>query len=211
MSETRPRAGRRLTAALALSGLAGALVIAGTTLAAYGAGTDGFLLATRYTARFSFFLFLAVYLISPTAKVSTARTMKSFLRERRGFGLGFAAAHFVHLAALTSYFLVSDETPNLLTAIFGGIAYVLIAAMASTSNDWSVRKLGPRNWGRLHRAGLHYVWFIFVITLLGRVAAPSADPDPAIHLLMFSLAIAAFLFRTAVYWIFRLRAAPRTA
>jgi hypothetical protein len=39
----------------------------------------------------------------------------------------------------------------------------LIAAMTLTSFDRTARWLGPQRWGLLHRAGLHWLWFIFAL------------------------------------------------
>ena len=48
------------------------------------------------------------------------------------------------------------------TAVGGGIGYLLIAAMALTSNDTAQRRLGGRRWRALHVAGLWVVFGIFV-------------------------------------------------
>jgi DMSO/TMAO reductase YedYZ heme-binding membrane subunit len=44
--------------------------------------------------------------------------------------------------------------PPIFVPVLGGIGYVLIAMMAITSNNWSVRALG-RNWKRLHTFGIY--------------------------------------------------------
>ena len=48
----------------------------------------------------------------------------------------------------------------------GVIAYAFLALMTVTSNDASVRRLGPRRWRRLHRVGSYYIWLIFLATTL---------------------------------------------
>lgn len=44
--------------------------------------------------------------------------------------------------------------------------------MTAASFDPSAAWLGPRRWRRLHLCGLHYLWFVFLLTYLGN---PSRD------------------------------------
>jgi DMSO/TMAO reductase YedYZ heme-binding membrane subunit len=169
-----PAPRRVATARLAAIGTIAGALVALLTLAIAGIGPEGLRLAARYTARVSFPLFLVVYCTSPLHRLAAGPTTRWLLRERRGLGLAFAGAHFVHLAALVSFFAVSGETPPPTTVIFGGFGYLLIAAMAITSNDASVRRLGAQRWRRLHAVGLHYVWFIFILTHAMRVSRPQS-------------------------------------
>src|SRR5690606_37151534 len=92
-------------------------------------------------------------------------------RNRRYMGLSFALAHFLHLGAIVAYFASIGEMPDVVTIIGGGGAYVFIALLALTSNDWSVRKLGPKAWRRLHLVGISYVWLIFMNSYIGRLTS----------------------------------------
>ena len=178
---------RKFTTPLALLGLAlGGAVIA-ASINAFGAEAQGWQLAARYTARTSFALFLLVYLTAPLALLIPSSS--AIKRERRGLGLAFAGAHFMHLGALITYLQVSGHPPALLTVTFGGIGYALIALMALTSNDASVRTLGPANWRRLHTFGLHYTWFIFVVTYVRRIAAYPDMPEYVVLLTLGALAL----------------------
>jgi DMSO/TMAO reductase YedYZ heme-binding membrane subunit len=183
----------RLTAPLALAGIALALCVAAWFVATTPTDALGWQLAARYTARTSFALFLIVYLIAPVATIMPefASGLKGL---RRGLGLAFAGAHFVHLGALVTYFQVSGDTPKLSTLIGGGLAFVLIGLMAITANDAAIRKLGAANWRRLHLFALHYVWLIFVITYAGRVAR---SPDMPEYVALLALALAALVVRLA--------------
>ena len=64
------------------------------------------------------------------------------------------------------YFRQTGEVIEVVTIIFGGLAYVLFALMALTSNAASMRWLGPW-WSRLHTFGMHYIWIIFTQSWLG--------------------------------------------
>ena len=184
---------RRYTPVLAIAGLLLGAAIAAWTLSAQGQTNEGWQLTARYTARTSFLLFLWPYLASSLARLWPNGATRTLLRERRGFGLAFAGAHGVHLAALITFLQVSGETPSPVTVALGGFGYVLVALMAATSNDASVRLLG-RNWSRLHAVSLHYVWFIFVATYAGRIAK---HPDMSEYVVLISLAFAALAIRLA--------------
>lgn len=134
-----------------------------------GVNADSLLGFTRITARTSVFFFLAAFTASALMKLWRTEAARFLVMNRRQIGLAFALAHFIHLGALIAFFAVSGERPGLVTIIGGGGAYLFIALMAATSNDWSVRKLGPY-WRRLHLTGSWYVWVIFLNSYAGRVA-----------------------------------------
>ena len=96
------------------------------------------------------------------------------LRHRRYFGLAAALIHTVHFAYIAALFALTDEVLEVTTAVFGGLAYVLIWVMALTSNRASQRRLGA-SWVRLHRFGMHYLWLVFMQAFAG-VAIANGDP-----------------------------------
>lgn len=152
----------------AIAVLAGALLAQAVLAAADPA--EGWRLAARYTARFSFLCFLPVYIASAWHRLAPGDVSRWMMKNRRSLGLGFATAHTVHLGALTSFNLVAGQSPNLVTLVGGGGAYLLMFAMVATSNDAAVRRLGARSWKRLHALGIHWLWFVFAFSYGGRVA-----------------------------------------
>ncbi|RJF90396.1 hypothetical protein D3876_09095 [Sphingomonas cavernae] len=152
--------------------------------------------AARWTARASFLVFLVAYTASAMARLFPGPVTKALLRRRRQWGLGFALSHTIHLAALITYLSLSGEERPLGVLIGGGLGYALMFAMALTSNDASQRMLGGW-WKRLHRLGIHYIWFIFLFSYAGRLA----DPDRIqIGLVFTPIALAALGLRiTARY------------
>lgn len=64
------------------------------------------------------------------------------------------------------------------------VVLALIAAMAATSSDAAVAKLGRARWQALHRTGAWYLWFVFAFTF---VPDPSRGLDP-----LRAAAVAAF-------------------
>jgi DMSO/TMAO reductase YedYZ heme-binding membrane subunit len=147
-------------------GAAAGLAAVGLALAVHGADAEGLLYATRWTARLSVLLFATVFAARGLYRLAGPVALP-LLTNRRGLGLAFAAAHLVHLGALSSWFAASGERPLPVTIVGGGLAYALIVAMALTSTDAAQRRMG-RWWKRLHLTGLWYVWLIFFQSYLGR-------------------------------------------
>ena len=125
----------------------------------------------RLTAQTSVTLFCAVFAASSLRAVWPNDLSRWLLRNRRYLGVTFAYSHFVHLLALIALAGVSAEFVaglSAVTLIFGGFAFVLIGAMAATSNDRAVAALGPVAWRRLHTFGVYYLWFLFLQSYLPR-------------------------------------------
>jgi sulfoxide reductase heme-binding subunit YedZ len=163
----------RTAIAVALCAMAAtvAVSIIATSIAAYPTAAEGWRHAARYTARFSFVVFLLVFVARPWHELWPSNRTRWAVRNRRAIGLAFATAHFIHLYALTRFRLDIEQLPNLGPLIRGSGAYVLLAAMAATSNDSSVRLLGARNWKRLHTVGIYWIWFFFVESYVTRIAS----------------------------------------
>lgn len=124
--------------------------------------------ATRYTARVGFPLLILAYVTRPLFDLTQSVWARALLQQRKWIGLGFAMSHTVHLCAIVMLFRTLGERPALVTLIFGGFAYFLLYAMAFTSNRSAMKKLGAR-WKTLHRTGVHYLWFIFAQSYVGRI------------------------------------------
>ena len=155
--------------------LIGAIVGAAAIWLAFETGdsrTHDWQLAASWTARVGFPIFLITYSASSLYRVFPGQATRAILRNRRYWGLGFAITHSVHLYALIVYLRVSGTPVETPTLIGGGFAYVMLYAMALTSNNWAMERL-DRNWKRLHRIGIHSLWAVFIFTYLGR--ALSAD------------------------------------
>ena len=103
---------------------------------------DKTLLWARYTARISFFFF-TVSFVASSIHYFLSNSLTSFILNNRGYlGLSFALAHTIHLVALTSYFVTTNQNPDIVTVLGGGLAYLAMYIMAFTSNDNAVRKIG---------------------------------------------------------------------
>jgi len=130
---------------------------------------ESLMLWARHTARISFAYFLLSFSAS-SLHYFFSNTLTKFIRhQRRYIGLSFALAHTIHLVALTSFFIVMEENPGIVTLIGGGLGYVLVYAMALTSNDNAVKKLGLKRWKQIHWFGANYIAVIFAFTYVGKL------------------------------------------
>lgn len=179
---------RSLVAPCVAAALAAALTAVVLGFALGSDALERWLFATRFTARVSFPIFVLAFTASSNARLFPSAVTRGLLRARRGLGLGFALAHTVHLAALTTYSYLAGREPGAVTLIFGGGAYLLMFLMAATSNDRSQRRLG-RNWNRLHTAGAWWLWFIFAQSYAGRVAGGQLFFLPQVALVLGSVGL----------------------
>lgn len=193
--------GRAIATACAVFG-GGALLLVAAGLTAGSDPTEGWRLAARWTARLAFLVFVPVYVASAWQRLAPGPTPAFLLRNRRALGLGFASAHFTHLAALTLFFVVSGERPEPVVLAVGGGTFVALALLTATSNDAAVRRLGFARWKRLHRVGVHALWFVFAFTYFGRLGR-----DPLFFAPLFGLAMGALGLRLAAWWQLRRRRA----
>ena len=99
----------------------------------------------RATARTSLALFGAAFTASSLRSLWRTPATGWLLRQRRYLGLSFAFSHALHALAILGLALVLGDAfeINLVTVIFGGGAYVMIALMAATSSDRAVRLARP--------------------------------------------------------------------
>jgi len=132
---------------------------------------------TRLTARMSTVIFLFVFSSSSLHRISPGDWSTSLLKSRRRLGLTLAYSHTIHLICIVAYFWLAGAKPALSTVVVGGGAYLAMYAMALTSNDRSVERLGAKNWKRLHRFGIYYLWLVFFVTYLTRFLATRASDD----------------------------------
>lgn len=169
--------------------LALALFVVAATLALHGRGALGWRLATRHTAQLAYPLFLLAFTASALARRLPGPTTRALLARRRALGLAFATALLIHGGAIVLYHRVAGLAFEPDASFWGGaLGFLLVAAMALTSNDAAVAWLGRRRWRALHRAGMAWLFVVYAVTYAGRVAQ---DPAwwPGLALLGAALAL----------------------
>jgi DMSO/TMAO reductase YedYZ heme-binding membrane subunit len=73
-----------------------------------------------------------------------------------------------------------------------GFGYVVTALLAITSNDYSVRQLGPSKWKQLHTVGISILMLYFLVAFSGRLLT-SYSPIYAVYVALIATAIIAKL------------------
>ena len=119
------------------------------------------------TARIAFMIYLLIFVARPLRQLMPNDLTKWLLSERRSLGIAFAAVHTVHLGLIFTRHDIESllDRPLIGTAV-GATAYLLMYLMLLTSFDAPARRLGPKNWRRLHKTGLYFIGFVFFATLL---------------------------------------------
>ena len=149
---------------------------------------EGWKLAARWTGRASFPLFIVTFIASSLATLYPRRWTRTLLRERRWWGLGFAACFAIHLVALSVFNWRIEKFPPVGLVDPGVLAYGLLLAMVLTSNRAAQRSMG-RRWTWLHRTGM----WVFVL-IFGQ---PGAGPIAVTYTLV---SLSAACLRIATWW-----------
>jgi len=154
-------------------------------------------LALRVTARLAFVIYILVFVTRPLRQVMPTPLTNALFRNRRYVGISFAAVMTMHLALISWLLLyVVDEGRSLTSLTPGIVTYMLISLMLVTSFDAPARVLGPKNWRRLHKAGLYWIGTIFAITLVPDIIDYPSDP---VYLAIGALMILAVIIRVAAF------------
>lgn len=153
----------------------------------------GFLLLwTRYSAHLAFvFLLLAFSASTLKAFINEAQT-RGLVRYRRQLGLGFATAHTFHLVALILFLSNLEGYSVDASLAVAGFGYVVTTLLAVTSNDYSIKRLGPANWKQLHSVGISILMLYFFVAFSGRLLTNFA-PIYAVYVALIATAVVAKL------------------
>lgn len=151
--------------------------------------------AARYTARVGFPLLILAYVARPLVDLTRSDWSRALLARRKWLGLGFAISHTIHLATLAMANSLAGTVPAIITLVGGGGAYFMLYVMAFTSNRRAMKKLG-KWWKPIHRFGIHYLWFIFAQSYIGRIFNPELRAQ---GIIFGSIAIAAAAIRFAAW------------
>lgn len=146
------------------------------------------------TAWLAFALFIIAFTASSFQVLYPGAYGRWAMKNRRYLGLSFALVHFVHAGLVLSNLVLTDASRTAGELTGGGLAYLFLGLMALTSNNASVRWLGPKRWKWLHKIGSYYIWIIFVGRSLGNLpdGMPSAGFIAVFGLTALMLRIAAW-------------------
>lgn len=116
------------------------------------------------TAHAAFLFFWIAFTASSFQTLYPSTYSKWAMRNRRYVGLSFALIHFVHAVLVLSNLSFTEASRPIPVVMAGGTAYLFLGLMALTSNNWSIKTLGSKNWKRLHTVGSYYIFIIFIAT-----------------------------------------------
>jgi DMSO/TMAO reductase YedYZ heme-binding membrane subunit len=139
-------------------------VMCGLALLPAPGSEEGIRLAIRLTARTTLAVFAVVFCTSALRRRWPGPKTNWLMRNRRYLGLSAAVSHGYHLIFilwLAGTAGLGDT--DMVTIVGGGWGFVLLAAMAATSNDASQRRLRA-NWRRLHLLGVWTTWIIYAVS-----------------------------------------------
>ena len=132
---------------------------------------EGLHLAARYTARAGLPVFLLTYAASSLVILWPNAITQSLMRHRYQWAMGFVLTHTIHLVTFLVFLHVSGMTEPDFIVRGGIVGYILLYGMALTSSDSAKRVMG-KWWKRLHRLGIHLLWFMFTMTYFSRLSDP---------------------------------------
>jgi len=146
-------------------------------------GTDPLAALEHQLGEWALQLLIAILFITPLRQA----TGISLLKFRRALGLLafiYVALHLLTWLVLDKQFFWAEILKDLYKRpyiIVGMTAFLALIPMAITSNNASIRRLGARNWGRIHRLG-------YVATAFGAIhyllLVKSWPPEPVIYAIL---------------------------
>ena len=149
----------------------------------------GFLLLwTRYSAHLAFAFLIVAFSASTLKRVSNNALSTYLMRHRRQVGLGFATAHFAHLTALSLYLTGLEGFSVDASTAVAGFGYVVLLALTLTSNNWSVKQMGPAAWRRLHTTGINILMLYFFVAFSAKLLT-EGDAIYAVYTTAMALAV----------------------
>ncbi|HSN39011.1 MAG TPA: protein-methionine-sulfoxide reductase heme-binding subunit MsrQ [Burkholderiales bacterium] len=136
-----------------------------------GLGANPVEFITRSTGTWTLVLLCVTLSVTPLRRLAGWQWL---VRLRRMFGLYaffYASLHFMTYLWLDQFFDLAGIVKDIIKRPFitvGFLAFMLMAALAVTSTSNMVKRLGGRNWQRLHRAVyviascgvIHYWWLV---------------------------------------------------
>lgn len=178
-----------LSAVLSVVIIVVAFLIAPADASLRSAEPAGFLLLwTRYSAHLAFAFLIVAFSASTLKRVNKNAVSTYLMRHRRQVGLGFATAHFAHLTALSLYLTGLEGFSVDASTAVASFGYVVLLALTLTSNDWSVKQMGPVAWRRLHTTGINILMLYFFVAFSAKLLT-EGDAIYAVYTMAMALAV----------------------
>ena len=134
-----------------------------------GLGANPIEFITLSTGTWTLTFLLATLSITPLRKLTGQPWLIRIRRLIGLFAFFYASLHFTTYVWLDKFFDFQEMVEDVMKRRFitaGFLAFTLLVPLAMTSTTWAVRKLGGKNWQRLHRliylsavAGVIHFWW----------------------------------------------------
>ena len=126
---------------------------------------------THATGDWALIFLLSSLAVTPLRKIAHFPDLIRFRRMLGLYAFFYASLHLLTFAGLDHHFNWAEVLPDVYKRPFvtaGFTAWLLMVPLALTSTAWSIRKLGGKNWQRLHSlvyfsaiaAVVHYWWLV---------------------------------------------------
>jgi sulfoxide reductase heme-binding subunit YedZ len=136
-----------------------------------GLGANPIEFITHATGDWTLIFVLATLSITPLRRITRQYWLIGVRRMIGLFAFFYGTLHFLTYIWLDKFFDVHAMLKDIAKRPFitvGFSAFVLMIPLALTSTAWSIRRLGGKNWQRLHRliyltgilAVVHYFWLV---------------------------------------------------
>ena len=136
-----------------------------------GLGANPIEVITHSTGDWTLIFVLTTLSITPLRRITRQYWLIGVRRMIGLFAFFYGTLHFLTYIWLDKFFDVHEMLKDVAKRRFitvGFSAFVLMIPLALTSTAWSIRRLGGKNWLRLHRliyftgilAVVHYTWLV---------------------------------------------------
>jgi sulfoxide reductase heme-binding subunit YedZ len=136
-----------------------------------GLGANPIEVITHSTGDWTLIFVLLTLSITPLRRLTRQYWLIGLRRMVGLFAFFYGTLHFTTYIWLDKFFDVHEMVKDIYKRPFitiGFSAFVLMIPLAVTSTSWSIRRLGGKNWQRLHRliyltailGVIHYIWLV---------------------------------------------------
>jgi sulfoxide reductase heme-binding subunit YedZ len=136
-----------------------------------GLGANPIEFITHSTGDWTLILVLTTLSITPLRRITRQYWLIGVRRMVGLFAFFYGTLHFLTYIWLDKFFDIHAMSKDIVKRPFitvGFSAFILMIPLALTSTAWSIRRLGGKNWQRLHRliyltgilAVVHYTWLV---------------------------------------------------
>jgi methionine sulfoxide reductase heme-binding subunit len=136
-----------------------------------GLGANPIEVITHSTGDWTLILILTTLSITPLRRITHQYWLIGVRRMIGLFAFFYGTLHFLTYIWLDKFFDIHEMLKDIVKRPFitvGFSAFILMIPLALTSTTWSIRRLGGKNWQRVHRliyltavlGVVHYAWLV---------------------------------------------------